>query len=723
MDILIRSFLCFFRDSITASIAGLLIILILKLFDKHISVRLQHALWIIVVIRLIIPVEFQSNLSLLNLLHENHQNSSNIENKSTIKSMTYAASDFLREGKIQYSYTSKNQISKVNQSPSKIVYSRENIIKEYITSRILGIASFIWIVGVFSIAAFLSAFRLQFKRKILNLEEVRDLESIKLLNECKNKVNITRDIPVYICDNFKSPCTLGIIKPKVYIPKCVCTKNNLKQLYYIFLHELIHYKRMDLVYNFLAVLAVILHWFNPIVWFCMKRMKLQRECACDTYVLEIIGEEKAEDYGMTLINFSKLVSSNKVPRLAVFFETKNQIKRRIEMIKNFKKGSYKMSAAAVICCVLASGAILTTAVNAKSMKAYKTAAVVSSNNSSVKNQNSKFLIDAPIKYYDNLKRAEEVTGFKVKVPDYIPTKYVLASIHVIKVSDTDNSLEVSFSKKDGVFNFQASKVDMEQCLKQIAEDQSKGKVEVNKEAMNLEGINGYNITIKRTLPMGYNYKIIDKCFIWQNEGVWYSIGYSIETQRKENKSSTIGIPIDDVGKIATSIKYDQDVKNVSYSIPKDVSTEVATLPIYDKEDLKKAKELLGFNPKFPLSINKNITIKGSLVGISGDSHIKNKKIGYELGTFYNLKNGLLVFTQGKSSKAYDDMSKKANTIKIDGKEVLKYETYEKSVANKQLKEDIYVWKENGFYCEVSIMANIANQDEIVKGFVDSKPID
>ncbi|WP_406542137.1 hypothetical protein [Clostridium ljungdahlii] len=117
------------------------------------------------------------------------------------------------------------------------------------------------------------------------------------------------------------------------------------------------------------------------------------------------------------------------------------------MIKNFKKGSYKMSAAAVICCVLASGAILTTAVNAKSMKAYKTAAVVSSNNSSVKNQNSKFLIDAPIKYYDNLKRAEEVTGFKVKVPDYIPTKYVLASIHVIKVSDTDNSLEVSFSKR------------------------------------------------------------------------------------------------------------------------------------------------------------------------------------------------------------------------------------------------------------------------------------
>lgn len=187
MDILIRSFLCFFRDSITASIAGLLIILILKLFDKHISVRLQHALWIIVVIRLIIPVEFQSNLSLLNLLHENHQNSSNIENKSTIKSMTYAASDFLREGKIQYSYTSKNQISKVNQSPSKIVYSRENIIKEYITSRILGIASFIWIVGVFSIAAFLSAVRLQFKRKILNLEEVRDLESIKLLNECKKQ--------------------------------------------------------------------------------------------------------------------------------------------------------------------------------------------------------------------------------------------------------------------------------------------------------------------------------------------------------------------------------------------------------------------------------------------------------------------------------------------------------------------------------------------------------
>ncbi|MCS4482285.1 M56 family metallopeptidase [Clostridium botulinum] len=93
-----------------------------------------------------------------------------------------------------------------------------------------------------------------------------------------------------------------------------------------------------MIYNFLGTITILIYWFNPIIWFIVKKMKLQREYACDTYVLEILGKEESIEYGMTLINFSKLISSSeKVPQLAIFFETKNQIKRRIKMIKNFKK--------------------------------------------------------------------------------------------------------------------------------------------------------------------------------------------------------------------------------------------------------------------------------------------------------------------------------------------------------------------------------------------------
>ena len=64
---------------------------------------------------------------------------------------------------------------------------------------------------------------------------------------------------VYICDSFKSPCISGIIKPKIYIPQCVCSVDRHKYLYHVLLHELTHYKRKDLIYNSLAIIAVVLH--------------------------------------------------------------------------------------------------------------------------------------------------------------------------------------------------------------------------------------------------------------------------------------------------------------------------------------------------------------------------------------------------------------------------------------------------------------------------------
>ncbi len=93
------------------------------------------------------------------------------------------------------------------------------------------------------------------------------------------------------------------------------------------MHELVHYKRKDLIYNFLGTIIILIYWFNPMIWIISKRMKLQREYACDTYVLEVLGKEESIEYGMTLINFSKFISSSrKVPQLAIFLKTRIKLK-------------------------------------------------------------------------------------------------------------------------------------------------------------------------------------------------------------------------------------------------------------------------------------------------------------------------------------------------------------------------------------------------------------
>ncbi|AKC61420.1 M56 family metallopeptidase [Clostridium sporogenes] len=730
MDILVKIFLWVLHASLTISAAALLVILIFKLFNNYIRARLQHALLFIIIVRLIIPVNIPTNINLFNILFDKYENKAlDIERKSNTKD----SYDFLKEGKVHLNNKTKDDKVLLDSPSENINHKQDDITKERVITSTLNIASCIWLFGVFSIALFFSIVVWKFKVKISNLEQITDIEVVSLLEECKNKLSINRNIPIYACDNFKAPCILGVLKPKIYIPKYKYSTNDYKYLSHIFLHELVHYKRKDLIYNFLGTIIILIYWFNPMIWIISKRMKLQREYACDTYVLEVLGKEESIEYGMTLINFSKFISSSrKVPQLAIFFENKNQIKSRIKAIKDFKKGSYKMSVAAVICCVLAGCIVFTNGVTAKGIK-FDTAV-----ETAINRQSNKFIIDAPVKYYSNLEKAESVAGFKFKVPDYI-SNYRVSDIDVRKVSDKANVLEILFheNRGDKSFRFLASKENMEDVLKQNAQKMYKNaKVEISKEAKNLSGINGFNITVKIT---GAQQQPTTKFFVWQNESIWYGIRTEIEYnkyfkdskgQRYDNSVDTA--KVDNVERITSSIKPVKDIKNVNYSVDDDRYK----LFVYDNEDLKKAEELLDFAPKLPLNVGKDIAIEDSTVESLGN-------LSCQFNVFYRFKGvNTIHFTQSKNSDIYKNLNKKGyvevkdaagkvqhkktQTLKIGNKEVFKYETASEDAINEKEKVENYIWKESNFYCKVSISSfgdkPTENPDEIAKNFVNSKSI-
>ncbi len=150
MDILVKIFLWVLRASLTASIAALVVILISKLFNSHIGVRFQHALLLIIILRLIIPVNIPSNINLFNILFDKYENKIlNIESKMILKLLMIFSkrkiylNDKTRDGKVTSSSPSEN-----------ISYKQEDTAKEKIITGTLNIASCIWLIGVLSIALF-----------------------------------------------------------------------------------------------------------------------------------------------------------------------------------------------------------------------------------------------------------------------------------------------------------------------------------------------------------------------------------------------------------------------------------------------------------------------------------------------------------------------------------------------------------------------------------------
>jgi hypothetical protein len=105
----------------------------------------------------------------------------------------------------------------------------------------------------------------------------------------------------------------------------------------IFLHELAHVKRGDILLNWVIIAVRSLHWFNPLVWLALRRLRADRELVCDAMVLTRLGSAERFAYGNTLIKLlDDFSGSGFCPSLAPVINHKQEIKRRVIMIAHFK---------------------------------------------------------------------------------------------------------------------------------------------------------------------------------------------------------------------------------------------------------------------------------------------------------------------------------------------------------------------------------------------------
>ncbi len=330
-------------SSLIASIMIVILMAVKKLWPSRFPARYIHIIWILILLRLLMPLDIQNPIAMLKVLPEKNQ----LVDLQDLAELTASQVNVIGQN--------PEKPNRINTANSQDIYSMS-----------LSLLVPIWLTGFIVLLIFSAFITIRFKRRTRDFKKVLDPEILSLVEQCSGRLNIKKKIPIYMHSYFKSPCIAGVIKPSIYLPEDIGTKAYHYQLEHVLLHELSHHKRKDLICNFMASIAALLHWFNPLVWLAVREMRYDREIASDAYVMEVLGEPGVIPYGMTIINLASLFSNrHKQFNLVSFTETHSQVERRVEMIKMFKKGSYQVTLSAIICFILIGVVTLTTVAGIK----------------------------------------------------------------------------------------------------------------------------------------------------------------------------------------------------------------------------------------------------------------------------------------------------------------------------------------------------------------------
>lgn len=269
-----RLFITVLNMSITASCV-LAVVLVLRLILQRMKVPkwMVCLLWIAVFFRLLCPVALTSEYSLLQYVPQRE----GVVQSST--QMEYITPDVYVQ---QLPVVAKQ--TDVVAEPSVVQPTQEmERVAGYGETGGVGfimLLPVVWFIGVLLFAAYSGWRWYRLRQRVATATRVAD--------------------NIYESDRVASPFVMGLLRPKIYLPLGLAGETR----EYIVLHEQSHIRRGDLWWKAIAQIALILHWFNPLVYGAYYLLGQDLEQACDEKVVACLGSACKADYSRTLLAMS-----------------------------------------------------------------------------------------------------------------------------------------------------------------------------------------------------------------------------------------------------------------------------------------------------------------------------------------------------------------------------------------------------------------------------------
>lgn len=296
--------------SLTASIVIVIVLLARRLLRRAPKL-FSYVLWAVVLFRLICPVSPSTSFSLFRVIDAP---------VTTAGSMEYIPVDIVHMENPAVDLPVPGVSEFIN---NNLPQGEEQLVADPLEA-LLAIGTFIWISGIVIMILYSIFTLIRLHRKLVGVGRLRD--------------------NIFLADHIASPFVMGLIHPKIYLPSGISEEEQT----YIIEHEKTHIRRGDHIVKCVAYFALMIHWFNPLVWLAFILAGKDMEMSCDEAVMKKLGGDIRADYSTSLLS---LATGERIIAGTPLAFGEGNTKGRIKNVMHYKKPTFWVVIAAFICVI------------------------------------------------------------------------------------------------------------------------------------------------------------------------------------------------------------------------------------------------------------------------------------------------------------------------------------------------------------------------------------
>ena len=321
------------------------------LLRGKISARLQYALWLVLLVRLLLPLSIgKTAVSVANLLPE-AEPATVIQAEPAAVLPAQAASAPEPSAPAAPVQTPVQPVQRPASMPAQAETDSAEPEKpaQKPAASVRKIFLFVWASGAALLGLWFLFCNLRYGRQ-LRAGVLRAIAP----KEGRPAVRLTRTA--------LSPCLFGLFPPVIYVTMDCAQDEQL--LHHCAEHEYTHYLHRDHIWAVLRGVCLALHWFNPLVWWAAALSRTDAELFCDEDTVRRLGEDARADYGRSLIRMTCRERVDPLSAATTMSGRGGQLKTRIISITKHPKTAIPVLILVLLLCAAAVGCTMTGAKDA-----------------------------------------------------------------------------------------------------------------------------------------------------------------------------------------------------------------------------------------------------------------------------------------------------------------------------------------------------------------------